>query len=71
MRGTEAGLGKVVVNRAVSVDGFVAGPEHDMTWVFEHLRDDLFPEVVAATGAMLVTAMTSLPWGGVRESARR
>ena len=58
MGGIEAGLGKVVVNRAVSVDGFVAGPEHDMTWVFEHLRDDLFPEVVAATGAMLVGRTT-------------
>ena len=31
------------MHRAVSVDGFVAGPEHDMTWVFEHLRGDLFP----------------------------
>jgi hypothetical protein len=24
------GLGKVVVNRAMSLDGFIAGPGHDM-----------------------------------------
>ena len=47
-----------MVNRAVSVDGLVAGPRHDMTWIFEHLRDDLFPEVMAATGAMLVGRTT-------------
>jgi dihydrofolate reductase len=49
-----AAPGKVVVNRAMSLDGFIAGPDHAMGWIFEYLRDDLFPEVVAATGAMLV-----------------
>ncbi|GAA3570427.1 dihydrofolate reductase family protein [Microlunatus spumicola] len=58
MRGSEAGVGKVVVNRAMSLDGFVAGPRHEMGWIFEHLRDDLFPEVVAATGAMFVGRTT-------------
>jgi dihydrofolate reductase len=55
---TASEAGKVVVNRAMSLDGFVAGPQHEMGWIFEHLRDDLFPEVVAATGAMLVGRTT-------------
>jgi dihydrofolate reductase len=54
MSDAEARQGKVVVNRAMSLDGFIAGPDHAMGWIFEYLRDDLFPEVVAATGAMLV-----------------
>jgi len=54
MSDTGAGPGKVVVNRAMSLDGFIAGPDHAMGWVMEFLRDDLFPEVMAATGAMLV-----------------
>lgn len=52
------GTGKVVVNRAMSLDGFVAGPQHEMGWILEHLRGDLFPEVEAATGAMLVGRTT-------------
>ncbi len=51
---TEPGLGKVVVNRAMSLDGFIAGPHHEMGWIGEHVRSDAFPEVVRATGAMLV-----------------
>ncbi|HZG88958.1 MAG TPA: dihydrofolate reductase family protein [Pseudonocardia sp.] len=54
MSGADAGPGKVVVNRAMSLDGFIAGPDHAMDWIFEYLRDDPFPEVMAATGAMLV-----------------
>jgi dihydrofolate reductase len=54
MSDTDAGLGKVVVNRAVSLDGFIAGPDDAMDWVLEYLRKDPFPEVMQATGAMLV-----------------
>jgi dihydrofolate reductase len=46
--------GKVVVNRVMSLDGFIAGPGHAMDWVFEYLTADTFPEVMAATGAMLI-----------------
>ncbi|MFD5625818.1 dihydrofolate reductase family protein [Streptomyces sp. NPDC127072] len=48
------GAGKVVVNRAMSLDGFIAGPGHAMGWIGEHLTPDAFPEVMEATGAMLV-----------------
>src|SRR5690349_3486307 len=54
MSATDAGLGKVVVNRAMSLDGFIAGPDNVMDWIFEYLDDDAFPEVMQATGAMLV-----------------
>ncbi|MEA2229646.1 MAG: hypothetical protein QOF04_3276 [Solirubrobacteraceae bacterium] len=47
--------GQVVVNRAMSLfDGFIAGPGHTMDWIFDFLTPDAFPEVMAATGAMLI-----------------
>ncbi len=58
MSDTDARLGQVVVNRAVSVDGFIAGPEDAMGWVFEHLTNEEFPEVMAATGAILAGRRT-------------
>ncbi|HZE38659.1 MAG TPA: dihydrofolate reductase family protein [Stackebrandtia sp.] len=50
--------GKVVVNRAMSLDGFIAGPEDAMSWIFDFLAPNAFPEVMAATGAMLVGRRT-------------
>lgn len=50
--------GKVVVNRSMSLDGFVAGPEDAMDWIFDFMAPDAFPEVAAATGAMLVGRRT-------------
>ena len=58
MSGTDAGLGKVVVNRAMSLDGFIAGPDDAMDWVIEYTKKYSFPEVMAATGAMLVGRRT-------------
>jgi hypothetical protein len=54
MSDTDAGPGKVVVNRAMSLDGFIAGPGHAMDWVIEYQKKFSFPEVMHATGAMLV-----------------
>ncbi|MEU7817871.1 dihydrofolate reductase family protein [Pseudonocardia sp. NPDC049154] len=54
MSDADAGPGKVVVNRAMSLDGFIAGPDDAMDWIFEYLDNDAFPEVMQATGAMLV-----------------
>jgi dihydrofolate reductase len=51
---TFAGTGAVVVNRVMSLDGFIAGPDHAMDWIFEHMTSATFPEVMAATGAMLI-----------------
>jgi dihydrofolate reductase len=58
MSDTDAGLGKVVVNRAMSLDGFIAGPDDAMDWVIEYTKKYSFPEVMAATGAMLVGRRT-------------
>jgi dihydrofolate reductase len=55
---TSTGNGKVVVNRAMSLDGFIAGPGHAMDWVFDFVAPDAFPEIAAATGAMLVGRRT-------------
>lgn len=54
MSATDSGLGKVVVNRAMSLDGFIAGPGHTMDCIVEHVKDNPFPEVMAETGAMLI-----------------
>ena len=38
--------GKVVVNRAMSLDGFIAGPGHAMDWIFECLPRGLVDEIL-------------------------
>src|SRR3954468_21900060 len=57
--------GKVVVNRCMSLDGFIAGPGHSMDWgdgraLADFVAPDDLAEVAAATGAMLVGRRT---WG--------
>jgi dihydrofolate reductase len=55
---TSTRSGKVVVNRSMSLDGFIAGPGHAMNWIFDFVAPDEFPEIAAATGAMLVGRRT-------------
>ncbi len=50
--------GKVVVNRSMSLDGFIAGPGEAMDWIFDFMAPDEFPEIAAATGAMLIGRRT-------------
>jgi len=53
--------GKVVVNRSMSLDGFIAGPGHAMDWVFDYVTPETLPElaeIAAATGAMLMGRRT-------------
>jgi dihydrofolate reductase len=54
---------KVVVNRAMSLDGFIAGPGHVMDWgagrqAADFMSRDDMEEVAAATGAMLIGRRT-------------
>jgi dihydrofolate reductase len=58
MSDTSTGNGKVVVNRSMSLDGFIAGPGHAMNWIFDFVAPDEFPEIAAATGAMLLGRRT-------------
>jgi dihydrofolate reductase len=55
--------GRVVVNRCMSLDGFIAAAGHVMDWGARQLADfvdpDDFQEIAAATGAMLVGRRTS------------
>lgn len=49
-----AGRGKVLMHFLISVDGFVAGPSHDMTFMERTtVRDGLHGEYVEAIGAIL------------------
>jgi len=52
------GQGKVVVNRAMSLDGFIAGPGDAMDWIGELVPQDVVAKQAAATGAMLVGRRT-------------
>jgi dihydrofolate reductase len=57
--GTDSG--KVVVNRSMSLDGFIAGPGDAMDWIFDCLPGGTqvqHPEIMAATGAMLIGRRT-------------
>src|SRR5947208_7970257 len=60
VRDMSMGNGKVVVNRAMSLDGFIAGPGDAMDWIFDFMGpiEDEFPEIMAATGAMLIGRRT-------------
>jgi len=57
---TSTGNGKVVVNRAMSLDGFIAGPCDAQDWIFDFIANDApwQKETAAATGAMLVGRRT-------------
>jgi dihydrofolate reductase len=50
--------GKVVVNRAMSLDGFIAGPGDEMGWIRDLAPQDEIAKVATATGAMLVGRRT-------------
>jgi len=55
--------GKVVLNRCMSLDGFIAGPGHSMDWgggraLADFVAPDDFAAIAAATGAMLVGRRT-------------
>jgi dihydrofolate reductase len=52
--------GKVVVNRSMSLDGFIAGPGDAMDWIFDFMAPDAawLTETAAATGAMLIGRRT-------------
>lgn len=52
--------GKVVVNRSMSVDGYIAGPGDAMDWIFDFVvpTPAWLTEIAAATGAMLVGRRT-------------
>jgi dihydrofolate reductase len=60
MSDTNTGTGKVVVNRAMSLDGFIAGPGDAQDWIFDFMTNDApwQKEAAAATGAMLVGRRT-------------
>jgi dihydrofolate reductase len=55
---SDTSTGKVVVNRSMSLDGFIAGPGDAMDWIFDFVAPDEFPEIAAATGAMLIGRRT-------------
>jgi dihydrofolate reductase len=64
MSDTNPGDGKVVVNRAMSLDGFIAAPGHVIDWgsgrtLADFVDREDFNQVAAATGAMLVGRRTS------------
>jgi dihydrofolate reductase len=60
MSDTSTRTGKVVVIRAMSLDGFISGPGGAQDWIFDFMANDA-PwqlEVASATGAMLVGRRT-------------
>jgi dihydrofolate reductase len=60
MSDTNTRTGKVVVARAMSLDGFIAGPGGAQDWVFDFISNDApwQREAAAATGAMIVGRRT-------------
>ena len=60
MSDASTATGKVVVNRSMSLDGFIAAPGDAMDWIFDFVAPDapIVQEIAAATGAMLVGRRT-------------
>lgn len=64
MSDTSTGQGKIVVNRCMSLDGFIAAAGDVMDWgagrqLADFVDPDEFHEIAAATGSMLVGRRTS------------
>jgi len=64
MNDTSTGSSKVVVNRCMSLDGFIAAAGHVMDWgagrqLVDFVGADEFREIAAATGAMLIGRRTA------------
>src|SRR6476469_7263122 len=64
MNDASTGNSKVVVNRCMSLDGFIAAAGHVMDWgegrqLTDFVGPDEFHEIAAATGAMLVGRRTA------------
>ena len=52
-------MATVLYSATMSLDGFIAGPGGDMSWLFEHLGPDpVADEVMEQTGALLVGRRT-------------
>jgi dihydrofolate reductase len=60
MSAASTGPGKVVVNRSMSLDGFIAGVDDAMDWIFDFMEPNApwLTEIASATGAMLVGRRT-------------
>lgn len=73
--GPQTAAGKVLWHFTMSLDGFVAGPDHDMSWMTGFaLRPGLVDEYVKSTGAILggragwdIAVGDSRPYGGAWE----
>src|SRR2546430_15205935 len=73
----QAADGKVLFHFAMSLDGFVAGPNHEMDWMTGvSVRPGLHQEYVTTTGAILggrngwdQAIDGSRPYGGGRQGA--
>ena len=58
----QTAAGKVLWHFTMSLDGFVAGPNHEMDWMTEiSSRPGLVEEYVETTGAVLGGRMASMP----------
>jgi dihydrofolate reductase len=55
----------------MSLDGFIAGPGHAIRWIFDFMAPDAFPEIAAATGAMLIGRRTYEVAKRLRDSGKR
>jgi dihydrofolate reductase len=64
-------MGGVLVHRSMSLDGFIAGPDHDMDWIFEHPGDERWREIMEGTGAIIAGRNSQRVNERVREGAAK
>lgn len=53
-------MAKVIYHATMSLDGFIAGPEGDMSWIFDYLggANAVADDLIADIGALLIGART-------------
>ncbi len=55
----------------MSLDGFIAGPDHEMDWIFEHPGDERWREIMESTGAIIAGRNSQRVNERVREGAAK
>ncbi len=68
-------MGKIIIHATMSMDGFIAGPDDEIDWIFKYKDDEMVDKVMKDIGADILGKRTfeislknnSLPYGGMIE----
>lgn len=47
-------MGNVFIHLTMSLDGFIAKPDDDLSWMFQHGSDEMAGQIMKEVGAVIV-----------------